>query len=68
MLSTGHLAHCRKLLTIILMKASATAVIFVLLGQGAPRLRTVGCGPLQNIAVLKLSGYEIMHYNRELSC
>ena len=33
--------------------------IFVLLGQGVPSLGTLGCGSLQNIAIVKLSACEI---------
>lgn len=39
---------------------------FVLLGQGVLGLRTLGYGPLQNIAVLKLSACEIVYHTKEL--
>lgn len=68
MLSTGNLAHWGKPLPHILVKASATAAIFVLLGQGVPSLHTLGGEGLQNIAVFNLSAYEMIYYNRELSC
>lgn len=62
------LTHWREPLLHVWVKESTRTAVFVLLGQGIPRLRTLGCGPLQNIAVLPLSAREIMHYNRELSC